>query len=35
VIGCKPEDVRIGMKVAITYDDVTEAVTLPKFKPAA
>lgn len=34
VIGCQPEDVRIGMKLTLVYDDVTEAVTLPKFKPA-
>ena len=33
VIGIKPEDVKIGIKVAVTYEDVTEKVTLPKFKP--
>jgi uncharacterized protein len=33
VVGCKPEDVKIGMKVQVTFDDVTEAVSLPKFKP--
>jgi uncharacterized protein len=33
VIGCKPEDVKIGMKVEVTFDDVTETVSLPKFKP--
>ncbi len=35
VIGCKPEDVKIGMKVQVVFDDVTEQFTLPKFKPAA
>ncbi len=33
IIGCKPEDVRIGMKVEATFDDVTPEITLPKFKP--
>jgi uncharacterized OB-fold protein len=33
VVDCKPEDVRVGMKVAVTFDDVTENVALPKFKP--
>jgi uncharacterized OB-fold protein len=34
VIGCPPEDVQIGMPVVITYDPVTDDVTLPKFRPA-
>jgi uncharacterized OB-fold protein len=34
IVGCAPEDVRIGMPVAVTFDDVTPEVTLPKFKPA-
>jgi uncharacterized OB-fold protein len=29
-----PEAVRVGMAVEIVYDDVTEEVTLPKFRPA-
>jgi uncharacterized OB-fold protein len=29
-----PEKVRIGMPLEIVYDDVTDAVTLPKFRPA-
>jgi uncharacterized protein len=33
VVGCKPEDVKVGMKVEVTYDDVTEEISLPKFKP--
>jgi hypothetical protein len=28
-----PEAVKVGMAVEIVYDDVTEAVTLPKFRP--
>ncbi|MBI2849850.1 MAG: Zn-ribbon domain-containing OB-fold protein [Chloroflexi bacterium] len=35
VVGCKPEDVKIGMPVEVLFDDVTEEVTLPKFKPAS
>jgi uncharacterized OB-fold protein len=30
-----PEDVAIGMKVRVVFDDVTEEITLPKFVPAA
>ena len=33
VIDCRPEDVRIGMKVEVVFEDVTEENTLPKFKP--
>ncbi|MFQ5666867.1 MAG: Zn-ribbon domain-containing OB-fold protein [Candidatus Binatia bacterium] len=33
IVGCAPEDVRIGMPVTVTFDDVTAEVTLPKFKP--
>ena len=33
VIDCKPEDVKIGMKVGVVFDDVTDDITLPKFKP--
>ena len=35
VIGCKPEDVKIGMKVEVVFEDVTEQFTLPWFKPVA
>lgn len=34
VVGCKPEEIKIGMKVEVTFDDVTETQSLPKFKPA-
>jgi len=30
-----PDHVRIGMPVEIVYDEVTDAVTLPKFRPAS
>ncbi|HVX29096.1 MAG TPA: Zn-ribbon domain-containing OB-fold protein [Nitrolancea sp.] len=29
-----PEHVKIGMPVEIVYDDVTDEITLPKFRPA-
>lgn len=34
VIGCKPEDVRVGMNVEVVFDDITNDISLPKFKPA-
>ena len=34
VVGCAPEDVKIGMPVQVEYDDVTPEITLAKFKPA-
>ena len=33
--GCKAEDIKIDMPVELFFDDVTEDVSLPKFKPAA
>ena len=35
IVGVKNEDLHVGMPVEVTYDDITEEVTLPKFKPAA
>jgi uncharacterized OB-fold protein len=34
VVECVPEDVRIGDRVTIVYDDVTADTTLPKFRRA-
>ena len=34
VVGCAPDDVRVGMAVAVEYEDVTAEITLAKFKPA-
>jgi uncharacterized OB-fold protein len=31
--GCPPEDVRIGMKVSVTYEDLQPGVTIPQFVP--
>ena len=35
VTGCKGEDIKIDMPVEVYFDDVTDNVSLPKFKPAA
>ncbi|MGB2800569.1 MAG: Zn-ribbon domain-containing OB-fold protein [Dehalococcoidia bacterium] len=32
IMDCEPDDIYIGMPVEVVYDDVTEEVTLPKFK---
>jgi uncharacterized protein len=34
IVGCDPESVKIGMPVTVVFEDVTDEVTLPKFKPA-
>lgn len=33
IVGCEPEKVKIGMDVEVVFDDVTEDIALPKFKP--
>lgn len=36
LIGVEPDPskIRVGMDVVVQYDDVTDTITLPKFKPA-
>ena len=34
VVGCDVESIKIGMPLEVVFDDVTEEITLPKFKPA-
>ena len=34
VVDCPPDDVKIGMAVVATYQDVTPEVTLVQFRPA-
>lgn len=34
IVGCDPDDVRVGMAVEAAWDDVTPEVTLLKFRPA-
>ena len=33
IVGCEPEQVRIGMPVEVVFDDVAPDVTLPRFRP--
>ena len=33
VVGCAPEQVYIGMPVEVTFEDWTEEISVPKFKP--
>lgn len=33
VIGCSRDELRVGMPVEVTFEDVSDQVTLPKFKP--
>ena len=33
VVGCAPETVRIGMPGEVTFEDWTEEISVPKFKP--
>jgi uncharacterized OB-fold protein len=33
LVGVKNDEISIGMPVEITFDDVTDEVTLPKFQP--
>ena len=35
LVECSPEDVMVGMPVEVVWEDVTDEVTLPLFKPAA
>lgn len=34
VIGCEPDKVEIGLPVELTFEDLTEEITLPQFKPS-
>jgi len=33
IVDCPIDEVKIGMPVEVTFDPVTEEITLPKFKP--
>ena len=35
VVGIDPADVRIGMPVEVVFDDVTEDIAIPRFRPVA
>ncbi len=34
LVDVKPEEIEMGMKVAVTFDKISDEVTLPKFKKA-
>lgn len=34
IVGCPPESVRIGQRVAVSYEDVSADISLPKFRLA-
>jgi uncharacterized OB-fold protein len=34
VVGCPNSDLQIGMPLEVTFEDITNEVSLPKFKPA-
>jgi uncharacterized OB-fold protein len=33
IVGCRPDEVRCEMPVEVTWDDITEEFSLPKFRP--
>jgi uncharacterized OB-fold protein len=35
IVGCAPDQVRIGLAVEVVFEDVTPEITLAKWKPAA
>jgi len=35
LVDCKPQDIYIGMPVEVAFDDVTEEVTLPRFRSSS
>ena len=34
LVDAKPEDIRIGLAVEVFFEKITDAVTLPQFRPA-
>ncbi len=34
IVGCANADLRIGMPLEVTFEDIADEVSLPKFKPA-
>lgn len=34
IVGCRNEDIYIGMPVEVTFEDITSEISLPKFEPA-
>jgi uncharacterized OB-fold protein len=34
LVGCPWADVRVGMRVQVVFEDATDAISIPKFRPA-
>ena len=34
IVGCSPDEVKCDMPVEVTWEDITEEYSLPKFQPA-
>jgi len=34
ILECQPAELYVGMPVVVVFEDVTEQITLPKFKPS-
>lgn len=34
IVGCDPEAIKVGMPVEVTFEKVTDEITLPRFRPA-
>lgn len=35
IVDCAPDEVRIGLPVEVTFEDVTDEIAIPRFKPRA
>lgn len=35
IVQCAPEDVRIGLPVEVVFEDISDGISLPKFRPAS
>jgi hypothetical protein len=35
LVDCSPDDVEVGMPVEVVWEDVTDEITLPLFKPTS
>jgi uncharacterized protein len=35
VVGCEPNDVKVGQRVEVVFEQIDDRVTLPKFRPVA
>jgi uncharacterized OB-fold protein len=34
IVGCNPEEITVGMPVEVTFEDWTEEISIPKFRPS-